>query len=52
MANKTKLWYLQNFNFFETMKPSDMMDLENNTSMKVEKKKEITSFCIRQFLLL
>ena len=44
MANKTKLWYLQNFNFFETMKPSDMMDLENNTSMKVEKKKEIIYF--------
>ena len=44
MANKTKLWYLQNFNFFETMKPSDMMDLENNTSMKAEKKKEIIYF--------
>lgn len=44
MAEKTKLWYLQNFNMFEGMSPTMMMEMEKNTSMQANSKKEIIYF--------
>ncbi len=44
MAEKTKLWYLQNFNVLEGMSSSMMMELEKNTSMQSNSKKEIIYF--------
>lgn len=40
MADKTKLWYLENFNFFEMMKKSEMMELDAMTSMQEVKKSQ------------
>ena len=39
MAEKTKLWYLQNFNMFDGMSPKMMMELAQNTSMQNNSKK-------------
>ena len=44
MAEKTKLWYLQNFNMLEGMSPAMMADLAKNTSMQSNSKKEIIYF--------
>ena len=44
MAEKTKLWYLQNFNMLEGMSPKMMMELAQNTSMQNNSKKEIIYF--------
>ena len=44
MAEKTKLWYLQNFNMFKGMSPKMMMELAQNTSMQNNAKKEIIYF--------
>jgi len=44
MAEKTKLWYLQNFNVFEGISSNMMMELEKNTSMQSNSKKEIIYF--------
>lgn len=44
MAEQTKLWYLQNFNMFEGMSPKMLMELEQNTSMQTNSKKEIIYF--------
>jgi len=44
MAEKTKLWYLQNFNMLEGMSPKMMKELEQNTSMQSNSKKEIIYF--------
>jgi len=44
MAEKTKLWYLQNFNMLEGMSPGMMMELEKNTNMHSNVKKEIIYF--------
>jgi len=44
MSEKTKLWYLQNFNVLEGMSSSMMMELEKNTSMQSNSKKEIIYF--------
>ncbi len=44
MAEKTKLWYLQNFNMLTGMSPSMMEMLENSTSLHRNLKKEIIYF--------
>ncbi len=44
MAEKTKLWYLQNFNVLEGMSAKMMAELEKNTSMQNNSKKEIIYF--------
>lgn len=44
MAEKTKLWYLQNFNVLEGMSQSMMKEVEKNTSMQSNSKKEIIYF--------
>ncbi|NQV15512.1 Crp/Fnr family transcriptional regulator [bacterium] len=44
MAEKTKLWYLQNFNVLEGMSMGVMKELEKNTSMQNSAKKEIIYF--------
>ncbi|MCK5795341.1 MAG: Crp/Fnr family transcriptional regulator [Anaerolineales bacterium] len=44
MAEKTKLWYLQNFNVLSGMSSSMMSELEKNTSMQSNAKKEIIYF--------
>ncbi len=41
MAEKTKLWYLQNFNVLAGMSKSMMHELEKNISMQNNPKKEI-----------
>ena len=38
MADKTKLWYLENFNLFQGLKEEDMMKLNSISSMKEIKK--------------
>jgi CRP/FNR family transcriptional regulator, cyclic AMP receptor protein len=40
MAEQSKLWYLENFNFFEMMKKSEMMELDAMTSMQEVKKSQ------------
>ncbi|MBK6913044.1 MAG: cyclic nucleotide-binding domain-containing protein [Ignavibacteriales bacterium] len=40
MADKTKLWYLENFNIFQGLKEVDMMKLNSISSMKEIKKEE------------
>ena len=40
MAEKSKLWYLENFNLFEMMKESEMMELDAMTSMQEIKKSQ------------
>lgn len=44
MSEKTKLWYLQNFNMLEGMSSGMMSELEKNTSMQNNAKKEIIYF--------
>ena len=44
MAEKTKLWYLQNFNLFEDMDERTMMGLDQNSRMQETRKKEIIYF--------
>ncbi|MFQ6676332.1 MAG: Crp/Fnr family transcriptional regulator [Fidelibacterota bacterium] len=44
MAEKTKLWYLQNFNLLSGLNREQMEDLERNTRMHESKKKEIIYF--------
>jgi len=44
MAEKTKLWYLQNFNVLEGISPNMMAELEKNTAMHSNAKKEIIYF--------
>ena len=44
MAEKTKLWYLQNFNLFEDMDENTMMGLDQNSRMQETPKKEIIYF--------
>ena len=34
MADKSKLWYLENFNLFESIDQSNMEKLNNITSMQ------------------
>jgi len=40
MAEQSKLWYLENFNLFELMKESEMMELDAMTSMQEVKKSQ------------
>ena len=44
MADKTKLWYLQNFNLFTGMEKSTMLSLDQNSRMQKNAKKEIIYF--------
>ncbi|MBT3848625.1 MAG: Crp/Fnr family transcriptional regulator [Candidatus Marinimicrobia bacterium] len=44
MAERTKLWYLQNFNLFSTMGMKAMEELSGKTHMKSSGKKEIIFF--------
>ncbi len=44
MSEKTKLWYLQNFNMLDGMSPSMMQHMEQTTSMQKSAKKEIIYF--------
>lgn len=44
MGEKTKLWYLQNFNLFAGMKDKSMEDMSKMTSMRSSGKKEIIYF--------
>ncbi|MCH7613645.1 MAG: Crp/Fnr family transcriptional regulator [Candidatus Marinimicrobia bacterium] len=44
MAEKTKLWYLENFNLFSGMAPKSMEEMERVSRMKTNKKKEIIYF--------
>ncbi|RMF08018.1 MAG: Crp/Fnr family transcriptional regulator [Candidatus Neomarinimicrobiota bacterium] len=44
MSEKTKLWYLQNFNLFEGVKPDMMKMMEEKTHMTRSGKKEIIYF--------
>ncbi|MBU0474548.1 MAG: Crp/Fnr family transcriptional regulator [Bacteroidetes bacterium] len=40
MSDKSKLWYLENFNLFELMEKSKMMELDSMTSMQEIKKSQ------------
>lgn len=44
MAEKTKLWYLQNFNLFSKIPPSTIIEMEDKTGMKTPSKREIIYF--------
>ncbi len=44
MAEKTKLWYLENFNLFEGMGTQSMKEMDRRSKMKSNKKKEIIYF--------
>jgi len=44
MAEKTKLWYLQNFNLLEGMSAGMMKHLQETTSMQSNAKKEVIYF--------
>ncbi len=44
MAEKTKLWYLQNFNLLENMDERTMQGLDQNSRMQETAKKEIIYF--------
>ncbi len=44
MAEKTKLWYLQNFNIFEGMDESAMEEIDRRSKMRKTSKKEILYF--------
>lgn len=44
MAEKTKLWYLQNFNLLSGLDEEQMQELERNTRMRESKKREIIYF--------
>ncbi len=44
MAEKTKIWYLQNFNLFDGMTESSMEMIDNNSKMKSSSKREIIYF--------
>jgi CRP-like cAMP-binding protein len=44
MAEKTKLWYLQNFNILKGMDESSMEMMEDHSKMKQSSKKEIIYF--------
>lgn len=44
MSEKTKLWYLQNFNMLDGMSASMMQHMEQTTSMQKSAKKEIIYF--------
>ncbi len=41
MAEKTKLWYLENFNLFSGMAQKSMEEMDRKSKMKTNKKKEI-----------
>ncbi len=44
MAEKTKLWYLENFNLFAGMSNESMMEMDRMSKMKTSKKNEIIYF--------
>ncbi|MBC8322148.1 MAG: Crp/Fnr family transcriptional regulator [Candidatus Marinimicrobia bacterium] len=44
MAEKTKLWYLENFNLFSGMAQQSMEEMNRKSKMKTNKKKEIIYF--------
>ncbi|MEE9189219.1 MAG: Crp/Fnr family transcriptional regulator [Candidatus Neomarinimicrobiota bacterium] len=44
MAEKTKLWYLQNFNLLDTVDSSSMEELDRRSRMRKSSKKEILYF--------
>jgi len=44
MAEKTKLWYLENFNLFSEMAQKSMEEMGHKSKMKTNKKKEIIYF--------
>ena len=44
MAEKTKIWYLQNFNLIEEMDESSMEMMDQNSKMKKSSKREIIYF--------
>jgi len=44
MAEKTKLWYLENFNLFSEMAQKSMEEMGRKSKMKTNKKKEIIYF--------
>ncbi len=44
MAEKTKLWYLENFNLFTGMNQESMEDMDRMSKMRSNKKKEIIYF--------
>ncbi len=44
MAEKTKLWYLENFNLFSGMAQKSMEEMDRKSKMKTNKKKEIIYF--------
>ncbi|MEE9574258.1 MAG: cyclic nucleotide-binding domain-containing protein, partial [Candidatus Neomarinimicrobiota bacterium] len=44
MAEKTKIWYLQNFNLIEEMDEPSMEMMDQNSKMKKSSKREIIYF--------
>jgi len=44
MSNRTKIWYLQNFNLLASLNNDAMMELDQKTKMKENAKKEIIYF--------
>ena len=44
MSDKTKIWYLQNFNLLEGMDESSMEMMDHNSKMKKSSKREIIYF--------
>ena len=44
MSEKTKLWYLENFNLFKELKMSELMTLEKQTTMRTVKKSDYIYF--------
>lgn len=44
MPEQTKLWYLQNFNLFNSLSTAAMMELHTKTKMRENNKKEIIYF--------
>ncbi|MFQ6607407.1 MAG: Crp/Fnr family transcriptional regulator [Fidelibacterota bacterium] len=44
MGKQTKLWYLQNFNLFTSLKEKSMEEMSKMTSMRTSSKKEIIYF--------
>ena len=44
MADKTKLWYLQNFNLFKEVDEKTLMEMAVKSHMSLSKKKEVIYF--------
>ncbi len=44
MSDKTKLWYLENFNLFKELKMNELMTLEKQTTMRTVKKGDYIYF--------